>query len=149
MRQFCGIWAIFGTFFGRFPSPNPQNECLIFGRGNFRRFLEGHLPSTRGRAREREDVTLRSGTPDYEIKFSPNQQLTYGVVREGVIAENFPQFSAKFPQTFHRISAPFRSLSWRNKTRFFANFRKFSADFPQTFRKNPFANDPISELVLM
>ena len=37
------------------------------------------------------------------------QQFTYGVVREGVIAENFPQISAKFPQNF-------RTLSWRNKT---------------------------------
>ena len=49
-------------------------------------------------------LTLQEGT----------QQFTYGVVREGVIAEDFPQISAKFPQNF---------------------------------RKNPFANDPISELL--
>ena len=53
---------------------------------------------------------------------------------------NFREISANFPH-------PFRTLSWRNKTHFFANFREFSAEFPQTFRKNPFANDPISELL--
>ena len=68
------------------------------------------------------------------------QQFAYGVVREGVIAEKFPQISAKFLQNFC-------TLSWRNSTYVFANFRDFSAEFPQTFRKNPFANDPISELL--
>ena len=42
-----------------------------------------------------------------------HQQLTYGVVREGVIAEKFPEnfreISANFPQNF-------RTLSWRNET---------------------------------
>ena len=57
------------------------------------------------------------------IAFS--QHLTCGVVREGVIAENFPQISANFPQNF-------RTLSWRNETHFFANFAEF---FPQNFRK--------------
>ena len=50
------------------------------------------------------------------------------------------KISAKFPRNF-------RTLSWRNKTYFSANFRECSAEFPQTFRKNPFANDPISELL--
>ena len=37
-----------------------------------------------------------------------HQQFThFGVVREVVIAEHFPQMSAKFPQTFRRISKPF------------------------------------------
>ena len=66
-----------------------------------------------------------------------NQQLTYGVIREGVIAENFPRnfrkLSAEFPHPF--------------LAQYFANFREFSAEFPQTFRKNPFPNDPISELL--
>ena len=70
-----------------------------------------------------------------------SQQFTYGVVREGVTAENFPQISAKFPQTFRRISAPFpgaiKCISLQ-----------ISANFPQNFRKNPFANDPISELLI-
>ena len=72
-----------------------------------------------------------------------NQQFTYGVVREGVIAETLLQISAKFPQTFRRISAPFPDAMKRIS----ANFREVSAEFPQTFRKNPFANDPISELL--
>ena len=49
---------------------------------------------------------------------------------------NFRKLSAEFPHPFltqYNISS--------------ANFRKFSAEFPQTFRKNPFANDPISELL--
>ena len=58
------------------------------------------------------------------------------------ISANFRESSANFPQNF-------RTLSWRNKTHFFANFREFSAEFPQTFRKNPFANDPISELLTL
>ena len=58
------------------------------------------------------------------------QQFTYGVVREGVIAENFPQY-------FRRISAPFPGAIKRS-------FRELSAEFPQTCRKTPFANDPIS-----
>ena len=65
------------------------------------------------------------------------QQYTYGVVREGVIAEIFPQISVKFPQTFRRISAPFPGAIKRI-------FRELSAEFPQTFRKDPFDNDPIS-----
>ena len=36
-----------------------------------------------------------------------SQQFTCGVVREGVIAEIFRRFSAKFLQTFRRISTPF------------------------------------------
>ena len=31
------------------------------------------------------------------------QQFTYGVVREGVIAENIPQLFAKIPQTFRTL----------------------------------------------
>ena len=58
------------------------------------------------------------------------------------ISANFREISANFPQNF-------RTLSWRNKTHFFVNFRKFSAEFPQTFRKNPFANDPLSELLIL
>ena len=48
---------------------------------------------------------------------------------------------------FRKFPRNFRTLSWRNKTHFCAHFREFSAEFPQTFRKNPFANDPISELL--
>ena len=57
------------------------------------------------------------------------------------VSANCCKISAPFPQNF-------RTLSWRNKTYFFANFREFSAEFPQTFRENPFANDPISELLI-
>ena len=39
--------------------------------------------------------------------FPDFQQFTYGVVREGVIAENFPLISAKFPQNFRKLSAEF------------------------------------------
>ena len=63
-----------------------------------------------------------------------DQQLTYGVVREGVIAENFPQISAKFPQTFRRISAPFpgaiKLISLQISANFPQNFRKLSAKTP-------------------
>ena len=77
------------------------------------------------------------------------RQFTYGVVREGVIAENFPQISAKFPQTFRRISAPVPDAVKRILYKFPRIFRRFSAEFPQTFRKRPFANDPISELLII
>ena len=60
-----------------------------------------------------------------------DQQLTYGVVREGVIAENFRQISAKFPQTFRRISAPFpgaiKLISLQISANFPQNFCKLSA----------------------
>ena len=69
---------------------------------------------------------------------TPSQQFTYGVVREGFIAENFPRNSANFPQNFRRISALFPDAIKRILT-----FRKIFANFPQ----NPFANDPISEQV--
>ena len=75
-----------------------------------------------------------------------DQQFTYGVVREGVIAENIPQISAKFLQTFRRITAPFPG----NETHFFANFRDFLQNFRKlSAKKKPFANDPIllSELL--
>ena len=61
------------------------------------------------------------------------QQFTYGVLREGVIAENSLQISTPLPDAIKRI--------------FFANFHEISAEFPQTFCKNPFANDTISELL--
>ena len=73
------------------------------------------------------------------------RQFTYGIVREGVIAEIFPKMSAKFPQLSAEFPHPF--LTQSNVS--FANFRELSAEFPQTFRKNPFANDPISELLTM
>ena len=70
---------------------------------------------------------------------------SYGVER--LIVENFPQISVKFPQTFRRISAPFpgaiKRISLQISAKFPQNCRKLSA---KTFRKNPFANDPISEL---
>ena len=53
-----------------------------------------------------------------------SQHYTYGIVREGVIAENFPQISVKFPQTFRRISAPFPGAIKRI-------VRELSAEFPQ------------------
>ena len=71
------------------------------------------------------------------------QQFTYGVVREGVIAENIPQS----PRNFRKLSAEFPHPSLTQWNVFFANFRKISAEFPQTFRNDPFANDPISELL--
>ena len=64
------------------------------------------------------------------------QQFTYEVVWEGIIADNFLQ-------NFHGISALFPGAT--NRT--FANILKFPTEFPQVFRKNPFANDPISELL--
>ena len=71
-----------------------------------------------------------------------------GPFGKGVIADNLPQTPANFPQTLRRISAPFPDAI---KVFFFlgggANFCQFSAEFPQTFHKNPFANDPISELL--
>ena len=79
-------------------------------------------------------ITVSASCCQHADKF---QQFTYGVVREGVIAENFPRVSAKFPQTFRRISAPFPGAIRRS-------VRELSAEFPQTFRKNPFVNDPIS-----
>ena len=70
----------------------------------------------------------------FRYRCKGGQQFTYGVVWEGVIAEDFTQISAKFPQTYRRISAPFKQ-------------NEFSANFPQNFRKNPFANDPIGQLL--
>ena len=46
-----------------------------------------------------------------EWVFCGFQQFTYGVIREGVIADNFLLISEKFPQTFRRISAPYGSLT--------------------------------------
>ena len=69
--------------------------------------------------------------------------FTYGVVREGVIAENFPQS----PRNFRKLSAEFPHPFLTQWNVFLANFRKISAEFPQTFRNDPFANDPISELL--
>ena len=63
-----------------------------------------------------------------------SQQFTCGVVREGLIAEHFPRISAEFRNPF--------------LTRIFLKCPQNSAEFPQTFRQNPFANDPISELLL-
>ena len=80
--------------------------------------------------------TLVSGPAVY-------QQLTCGVVREGVIAENSLQISAKFLRTFRIISAPFPDAI----KRILCKFPRISAEFPQTFRKKPFANDPTSELL--
>ena len=58
------------------------------------------------------------------------------------IFRNFPRNFRNFPQNF-------RTLSWRNK----AYFLQISANFPQNFRKlsakNPFANDPISVLLIV
>ena len=76
-------------------------------------------------------------SPATPAKTGCTAQFTSGVVGEGVIAENIPQISAKFPQTFRRISAPFPGGIKRS-------FRELSAEFPQNFRKKPFANDPIS-----
>ena len=42
--------------------------------------------------------------PGRPVMSSMDQQFTYGVVREGVIAENFPQISAKFPRNFRTLS---------------------------------------------
>ena len=46
----------------------------------------------------------------------------------------------KCPRNFHKLSAPFPGAIKRISL-------QISAEFPQTFRKNPFANDPISELL--
>ena len=74
----------------------------------------------------------------YNVSWSGlNQQFTYGVIREGVIAEKLPQIFAQIPQTFCRISAPFPDA-----------IKRIFANFPQNFRKKPFANDPISELLI-
>ena len=50
----------------------------------------------------------------------------------------FPQISAKFQQTFHRISAPFPDAI----KPIFANVREFSQN-----KKKTFATDRISELL--
>ena len=51
---------------------------------------------------------------------------------------NFRNISANFPQNFRTLSDAIKRI-----------FRELSAEFPQTFRENPFANDPISELLTM
>ena len=56
------------------------------------------FPRISGVPRREKPCFCRSGFP-------PKKQGLEG--RGGVIAEHFPQISAKFPQTFHRISAPF------------------------------------------
>ena len=58
----------------------------------------------------------------------------------GNISANFSEIS----QTFHRISAPVADALKRFV--FGADFHEVAAEFLQTFHKNPFANDPISEL---
>ena len=79
-------------------------------------------------------------TLSFALSFSMpyNEQFTYGVVREGVIAENFPQISAKLPQTFRRLSAPFPYAINFLFCKFPRTFRRISANFPQ----KPFANAP-------
>ena len=54
---------------------------------------------------------------------------------------HFREISANFLQNFC-------TLSCRNKTHFLRNFHNISAEFPQTFCKNPFANDPKSEVLI-
>ena len=56
--------------------------------------------------------------------FYGNRQFTYGVVREGVIAENVPQMFRDISATFHRISAPFRDA-----------IKRILCKLPQTFRR--------------
>ena len=53
----------------------------------------------------------------------------------------------KFPRNFRKLSEPFPGAIKLISLQISANFSaEFSANFPQ---KNPFANDPISELLTL
>ena len=63
-----------------------------------------------------------------------------GSFGKGSLQKMFCKFSAKFPQTFHRILALFPDAMNR--------VLQISAKiFRKTLSKNPFANEPISELL--
>ena len=79
-----------------------------------------------------EDCTPKGRAPFF-------QQFTHGVVQEGVIADICFK---KCPQTFRRILALFPDTVKRTSAKIPQNFRKH-------FRKNPFANDPISEPLIL
>ena len=65
----------------------------------------------------------------------------YGVVREGVIAENSPQMSAKVPQTFRRISTPLPDAINLFFSQFLRIFHGISANFLQKPRNVNFWPD--------
>ena len=137
-----------GDLFANFqwsPSPWKRSTMILFGanfgkkiwkiRGTF--VVQLFWPSWKCKSsHQRERLHSYRETSLIKLAFAflemtrfsseVNQQFTYGVVREGVIAEHFPQISAKFPQTFCRISAPFPDATKRI-------FHRIS----QTFRQKP------------
>ena len=66
-----------------------------------------------------------------------------GSFRKGSLQKEFLQISAKFPQTFRRISAPFPDAI----KRIFQISAKFPQNFSKLSAKKPFANDAISEVL--
>ena len=69
-----------------------------------------------------------------------SQQLTYGVVSEGVFAESLRKFCGKFAETTFYCARKGCGISAESLRKFRGNLRKF-------FCNDPFPNDPISELL--
>ena len=112
-----------------YPRPNCLLKCLPNCLSALRDGFNSSLkitPEAGGNCAvsERQKLSRGNFLPPPRHQDASPQQFTYGVVQEGVIAENVPQISAKFAQTF-------RTLSWRNKTNFLRTFRRISANFPQ------------------
>ena len=82
--------------------------------------------------------------PLNRIGVSPSNTLM-GSFGKGSLQKIFRNFQ----RNFRKLSAEFPHPCLTQCNISSANFRKFSAEFPQTFRKNPFANDPISELLIL
>ena len=69
------------------------------------------------------------------------QQLTYGVVSEGVFAESLRKFCGKFAETRFYCARKGCGNSAESLRKFRGNLRKI-------FCNDPFPNDPISELLI-
>ena len=80
-------------------------------------------------------------TPDPDtFEKCPLQQLTYGVVSEGVFAEILRKFCGKFAETTFYCARKGCGNSAESLRKFRRNLRKI-------FCNDPFPNDPISELL--
>ena len=133
------FWAILGTCLGV-----PQRvlfECFLafLGPKNAKKHSKSTLWGTPRQVPKIAQKALRGALSGPSPKSTPvnggrdrkicavGQQLTCGVVREGVIAENFPR-------NFREISAPFpgaiKRISLQISANFLQNFRKLSAKKP-------------------
>ena len=71
------------------------------------------------------------------------QQLTYGVVSEGVVAESLRKFCGNFAE----ICREYVSLHQERVRKFCGKFAEISRRLRKIFCNDPFPNDPISKLL--